>query len=339
MKNIVFFAIISMLFSCSAGKQNITNDGNDKELTVMFYNVENLFDTADDPLTDDEEFTPGGKNAWTKERYSKKVGDLAKVIASVDAELPEIVGLCEVENRMVVDDLFASQALTSGKYEIIHRESPDGRGIDCALAYRPDAILFDKQLFYRPTLPAGDRPDTRLLLYARGIKGKDTLHVFVNHWPSRSGGQEATEPKRMALATLVREKVDSIIQTSADARILLMGDFNDYPDNKSIREVLQASGSQDGFMFNFMDEFQRKGEGTYYYKGEWGCLDQFITSGSMVKSGSGITAPTGSAKIFQEEWLLYTSSDGKVAPNRTFGHEYFGGYSDHLPIVLQMQVK
>lgn len=337
MKYTAYLAFIFVLFSCSAGKQNIVNDGDENELTVMFYNVENLFDTFDDPLTADEEFTPGGKNAWTPERYSKKINDLARVISSVDAELPEIVGLCEVENRKVVEDLFASSALQSGKYEIIHRESPDGRGIDCALAYRPDAIRFDKQHFYRSTLPAGDRPDTRLLVYARGIKGRDTLHVFVNHWPSRSGGQEATEPNRLTLALLVREKVDSINRTSPDARILLMGDFNDYPDNKSIRDVLQASGRGDAYMYNFMDEFQKKGEGTYNYKGEWGCLDQFISSNALITSQSGIVAAPGSARIFREEWLLYVAPDGSVAPNRTLGKEYYGGFSDHLPIVLQLQ--
>jgi predicted extracellular nuclease len=339
----VFFLFSSS--SCNDSKKLQNEDQNKGKseqiqppsgLSVMFYNVENLFDTANDPLKDDDEFTPDGKLQWTAERYAKKLQDLAKVISSIDDELPSMVGLCEVENRFVVEELFSKTNLAAGNYAVLHREGPDGRGIDCALAYRKDHIRFDTEKYYNVKLPAGSRPDTRLLLYARGIQGKDTLHVFVNHWPSRSGGQLETEPNRLTLALLLREKADSILMSNQDARIIMMGDFNDYPNDKSIREVLQASGKGDGHFYNFMDEFQKKGEGTYNYKGEWGCLDQFIVSNRIVQSDKGFRAQAGSAKIFSADWLLFVGADGKAAPSRTYGKDYYGGYSDHLPIFLEL---
>jgi len=340
-KYLFFPAIIAFVLfsasSCNKTKSLAYDDGNDAELSIMFYNVENLFDTFDDPLTSDEEFTPSGKLNWTDERYVKKLNDLAKVISSIDQELPEIVGLCEIENRAVTEALFNAPALQSGNYAVLHRESPDGRGIDCALAYRKDKIRFDTEKYYKVTLPSGERPTTRLMMYARGIQENDTLHVFVNHWPSRSGGQMESEPNRLTVALLLREKADSILRENPDARIVMMGDFNDYPNDKSLKDVLQASGRGDGVYFNFMDDFQKKGEGTYNYQGEWGCLDQFIVSNPVVQSDKGFRAEKNAAKIFKAEWLLFVNNDGSASPSRTYGKEYYGGYSDHLPIFLQLK--
>lgn len=342
MKKLLLGTIV--LLSIGAGCNNTkgtlsaADDGNDNELTVAFYNVENLFDTVDDPNTFDEEFTPEGKKEWTEERYQDKLGKLSSVIAQLDAELPEMVGFCEVENEQVVRDLIATKNLKAGKYAIVHKDSPDGRGIDCALIYRPEKVELIGTDFFTAKLPAGDRPNTRLVLYAKMKKANDTLHVFVNHWPSRGGGQAETEPNRLTIAGLVKERVLEIQQQNPDAKILLMGDFNDYPNDKSIREILQASGRPDWPMFNFMDKMNKEGEGTYNYKGVWGTLDQFISSSSLVESSSGIYAEKDAARIFREDFILYFDKEGKPSPSRTYGREYYGGYSDHLPILLQLKV-
>lgn len=340
-----FLLLTAVLLSIGAGCNNTQetvkskDDGNDNELTVAFYNVENLFDTSDDPATFDEEFTPTGKKEWTEERYQDKLNKLSSVISQLDAELPEIVGFCEVENEKVVQDLIATKDLKNGKYAIVHKDSPDGRGIDCAMIYQPEKVELLSTDFFTAKLPAGDRPNTRLVLYAQMQKGGDTLHVFVNHWPSRGGGQEETEPNRLTIAGLVKERINMIQGENPDAKILLMGDFNDYPNDKSIREILQASGRPDWPMYNFMDEMNKQGKGTYNYKGDWGTLDQFISSASLVETSKGIYAERNAARIFKEDFMLYFDKEGKASPSRTYGREYYGGYSDHLPIVLQLQVR
>jgi predicted extracellular nuclease len=343
MKNLLFLLSCTLFLGagCNDTKSTLATDSDtsNDELTLAFYNVENLFDTVDDPDTADEEFTPMGQKQWTEERYQDKLNKLAQVISSLDSELPEVVGLCEVENLKVLKDLVSTGPLAAGGYEIIHKDSPDGRGIDCALLYRKSSIQFDNIDFFTEKLPAGDRPNTRYIVYAVGVKGNDSLHVFVNHWPSRGGGQAETEPNRMTMAYSLKARMDNIRENSANAKIVLMGDFNDHPNDKSVRETLQASGKRDWPMYNFMEIMHKNGEGSYNYKGEWGALDQFIVSQALMDAPKGFSAHEGSAKIYKESYLLYTAPDGNSSPNRTYGKDYYGGYSDHLPVVLQLDFK
>jgi predicted extracellular nuclease len=322
---------------CCKEKKELSIVAEDDSILVAFYNVENLFDTADDPAIKDEEFTPTGRKAWTEERLQDKVEKLAKVLSSLSEQLPDVVGLCEVENRDVVQMLRDADALAAKDYQIVHKDSPDGRGIDVALIYDANKITVDHQSYIQSKLPIGDRPNTRLVLYARGVKNNDTLHFFVNHWPSRYGGQEKSEPNRLTVAYNVKNTLDSIRKASPDARIVLMGDFNDYPNNKSINEIIGAGIKSEMPFYNMMWETHKAGKGSYNYKGEWGCLDQFIVSQGTVNASSGFSVKPDAGQIIKHDWMMYVNKEGVAYPNRTYGGpQYYGGYSDHLPILMKM---
>lgn len=321
--------IVLMFFACNRTEKR-------KPIEVVFYNVENLFDTVDDTLTLDNDFLPDSANKWTQERYEKKLSDLAKVLTSISIDdLPELVGLCEVENRLVVEELFRTDSLSRVVYNVIHEESADTRGIDVALVYNSEVF---KELYHekiRYSFSFEPETTTRDILYAKLLTGKDTLHVFVNHWPSRRGGQEASEPKRLKAATVLRTKIDSVLLKNRNAKIVAMGDFNDYPNNRSMTEVMNCEPGAKQMLTNLTYRLHETGYGTYNYRGEWGMLDQFIVSDALLEATSGYTTTDTSATIFKEDWLLYFPENEEPTPNRTYGGpNYYGGYSDHLPIRL-----
>jgi len=315
------------------------NQSKKAPLEVVFYNVENLFDTVEDPEIWDDEFLPDSAKDWTQERYAKKLVDLAKVLTEISADgLPEVVGLCEIENRMVVEDLFATDSLGNRKFKVVHEESPDKRGIDVALAYDSEVLteLYHEKIRY--SFSFEPETTTRDILYVKLLSASDTLHFFVNHWPSRRGGEEASEPKRLKAATVLRTKIDSILLKDKTAKIIAMGDFNDYPNNKSMTEVMNCEPGAGQHLTNLTYKFHESGLGTYNYKGEWGMLDQFIVSDGLLHSQNGYSVTDSSTVIFKEEWMLYFPQDGEPTPSRTYGgSNYFGGYSDHLPIRLTIR--
>lgn len=339
-----FFAFLSttalfssLLFSCSDVKPALVNNDS-KSLSVMFYNVENLFDTSDDPAINDDEFTPGSEKAWTKERYNQKLVNIGKVIRACDTFMPDIIGLCEIENLQVLKDLVASENFKGTNYSILHADSPDDRGIDVAILYNPSRVKLEVVELIKSTLPSGDRPNTRLVMHAAGEVGGQPLHVYVNHWPSRSGGQMESEPNRLTVANNVKNSVESVLMLDRNAQILLMGDFNDYPNDKSVRDVLMAKNANEGMLTNLMWMMSKNGEGSYSYKGEWGCLDQFMVSKALT-DGQGVDVVQNSVKIIKHDWMMYTNDKGVTTPNRTYGgNNYYGGYSDHLPIFLKLQI-
>lgn len=305
-------------------------------LEVVFYNVENLYDTDDDPLVDDNDFLPDSANKWTAERYQKKLSDLAKVLKTASQDgLPELIGLCEVENRKVVEDLMKTEPLNEAKFVVVHEDSPDKRGIDVALAYNSARL---KELHHEKMSVSFDfepDTDTRDILYVKLQSGKDTLHVFVNHWPSRRGGQEASEAKRLKAASVLLSKTDSLQKQNELAKIIVMGDFNDYPNNRSMTEVLNSIPGSNGYLVNLTHPLHEQGLGTYNYKGEWGMLDQFIVSKGLLMAPQGLQTTTSSASIIKEDWMLYAEDGKEPAPSKTYGGpNYYGGYSDHLPIKL-----
>lgn len=319
------------------GKQEVQQRG---DLTIMFYNVENLFDTNDDPAKMDEDFTPEGKLFWTQERYEVKQKKLAEVISRISVPLPAIVGLCEVENRKVLDDLVAQPSIKPANYSIIHQDSPDERGIDVALLYNPAKFSEIEHDFYSVILPVVNDPTTRDILYVKGKLEGEVVHLFVNHWPSRSGGQVESEPNRVLTAKILRKKIEAIRVQDTNAKILCMGDFNDYPSNTSITDVLGAGTESSSFMFDYLADDHARKEGSYWYKGEWGALDQFIASWALVNATQGLAAGKEAAHIFKEDFLLFTDDKGNHRPNRTFaGTDYKGGYSDHLPIYIKIEKK
>ena len=308
----------------------------DQAATIAFYNVENLFDTINDPLTTDDVFTPEGKNKWTNTRYQKKINDIAKVISSINKnDLPVLVGFAEIENRSVLKDLIKTDALKSKNYNIVHEESPDIRGIDVGLIYRPDEF---KYLMHKTIpVPLETKYKVRDILYTKGIlNDTDTLHVFVNHWKSRSGGQAETEPQRIQCAQILRNTVDSILFINKDAKILIMGDLNDEPTNKSVYETLGANNSGNSeSLNNLMTSLSENGFGTHSYRGHWNILDHIIVSNNLISSNKGYIANNNKGQIFSADWITYTYKDGNKSPNRTYGgSNYYGGYSDHYPVYV-----
>jgi predicted extracellular nuclease len=337
MKKIILgFAFAFLVFSsCTSTKRTLRN-----EYTVVSYNVENLFDTVDDPTIPDEEFLPESEKNWTIDRYQKKLDDIARVISEVNPkELPELVGLVEIENQRVLEDL-VSTARLSNQYGIIHEESPDYRGIDVALIYRRDAFTEIMHEVLPVNFPDDPSFKTRDILHVTGKIRNKTVHVFVNHWPSRIGGDEKTEPKRMLAASVLKSKVDQILAIDPKARIIIMGDMNDEPSNTSLKETLGAGspGSQTKLV-NLMIPDKTAGSGTYFYNGNWNMLDNLVVSDEMI-NGKWLHIAGGKGFIFSNDWMIYINKNGDKTPNRSYvGNKYVSGVSDHFPVYFKMIVK
>ncbi|MEM7550748.1 MAG: endonuclease/exonuclease/phosphatase family protein [Bacteroidota bacterium] len=316
------------------------NPRGEQRLRLAFYNVENLFDIYDDPTKRDNDFTPSGTFRWNDFKYRKKLSGLGKTLTALGGwEGAALIGLCEVENKLVLSDLTTFSPLSNTIYEIVHYESPDRRGIDVALLYRPDKF---KLLHSEPITvkdPDNSSFKTRDILYVKGKVQEEELHLFVNHWPSRRGGKTSSEPKRELAAKALKEKVDSLLLTDSKSNIIIMGDFNDYPDNKSISDVLKAGENNPEYdLVNLMTYFQYK-TGTHVYQGKWGVLDQFIVSKALINANDIRVSKVG-AQIFRADWLLTTNASGSETIFRTNqGPFYKGGYSDHLPIILDIELK
>lgn len=310
----------------------------------MFYNVENLFDTIDDPLKNDDEFLPDGSMNWQPWKYWKKLRNITRIITAIGGMYsPALAGLCEIENDSVVYDLIRRSPLRAQGYEYIVTHSPDERGMDVALLYqRHQFNLLDKNEYKVDRVA---RP-TRNILHAAGrIISGDTLDVFVCHWPSRSGGQRKSEFARLNAATLLRRKVDSLFIIRKNANIIIMGDFNDCPDNKSIFQILKAKSlchhRSDKELYNmFFHRLKEKDFGTYFFRGRWEMLDQFIVSGNLLREDNKIYIRESEAHIFKAEFLLQEDkASGIKRPYRTYyGPKYVGGFSDHLPIYIDFVI-
>jgi hypothetical protein len=352
----MFIICFFVFFSCNGTFAQEEENG----CRITFWNVENLFDPFDDSLKLDDEFTPGGNHGWTWIRFNRKLNNIYKVIMSAGWEPPDIIGLCEVENRWVLERLTRMTPLSKFEYRIIHKDSPDLRGIDVAMLYisssfRPLEIKFIPVTGLKP-----DDDPTRDILKVKGImKMQDTVNMFVNHWPSRYIGQTETMHKRHAAASELKRQVDSLFVSDPCCKIIIMGDFNDEPWDESISETLDAVvatagmtiGSSDSstpsYSFNIIDFIgdnlycliphgQKTITGTLKYEGRWYLFDQFMISG-------GLLAKTRSydMKISDYDFLLepddtYTGRK----PFRTYnGYIYKGGYSDHLPVILDLSLK
>ena len=324
---------------------SVNINAQDQKLMV-FYNLENLFDIYDDPAVNDADFLPGSRIDWTEQRYQRKLDNLTQVLTSIDETyLPAIIGVCEVENERVLKDLKKQKKLRRANYKIVHHDSPDERGIDVALLYAgfEFKVLEDKAIPVRFPHDADDR--TRDILYVKGVfkeAKKDTVFIFVNHWPSRWGGQEQSEPDRLTAARVLRGVVDSIYNHHRNANIILMGDFNDDPDNKSLAEVLNAveptEEPEKEQLYNLMFPMLKRGEGTLFYR-DWDVFDQIIVSGALLKKKDGFRLADTQGKAFKADWMLFEDDQGRKRPNRTAGRSYYGGYSDHLPVYVYYRTK
>ncbi|MFN6380420.1 MAG: endonuclease/exonuclease/phosphatase family protein [Flavobacteriales bacterium] len=335
------FVALAAIMMWSASCKDTTRgavEGASNEITVAFYNVENIFDVENDPQTNDDDFTPTGKLEWTEDRYRTKLSRIAEVMGKMKSDFPDIIGMCEVENRKVLEDLVALPQLKAAKYKIIHKDSPDERGIDVALLYKSDVISEEEAAFLRVEIPEDPNERTRDILKAKLKIGGESIYFFVNHWPSRSGGEIESEFKRMAAARILKSALEPL--EKAGERVIVMGDFNDHPDNKSITEVLQASTNMGSGLYNLAAESHKNGVGSYWYKGEWGALDQFIVTPALLTSTKGWVTSVSDFRFLKDPSILFTDNKGVERPNRTYvGDDYKGGYSDHLPIVLTLRKK
>lgn len=335
----ISFALI--VYSLAIFSQETAYDPQ-KNFTVVFYNVENLFDTINSPGINDQEFTPAGSYQWTGKRYHKKIQDIARVLSTVNPyELPEIIGLCEVENREVLTDLVRSEKIKSGNYQIVHETGPDARGIDVALLYREDAFSYLSHRTIPIYFPFDPDSRTRDILYVKGLAADtDTLHLFVNHWSSRVGGEAQTEPKRVFAAMRLRNAIDSIFFINPVAKIIVMGDFNDEPTNASVFSFLNANNKRKNASYNELynlmyDIHNIENEGTYYFRGNWNMLDHLIVSRALLERDNGFYCDFGSGMIFSAPWMLEEINNGDQQPLRTHSRGvYKGGPSDHLPVYM-----
>jgi len=336
------FSLISVFLIISFYSTSQTKP---EELSILFYNVENLFDTKDDPLTEDDEFTPEGSRHWTYQRLNKKILDLSKVILSSSGwQMPGLIALCEIETRKVLDQFVAFTPLKSHSYKIIHKESPDHRGIDVAILYNPDNFYPLSYEYFPLRNKNNSIKRTREILYVSGILNKiDTIHFFVNHWPSRYGGLLETKPDRKLAANLLRQKSEKLFENFNAPKIVILGDFNDQPSDESLMITLKAkkiSGEiSDKELYNLSFDWMKNRLGTLKYQSQWSVYDQIIVSGALLNSTSGFIAKPENALIINQPFLLEEDEKyGGQKPKRTYyGYRYQGGFSDHLPVLLKLE--
>lgn len=340
----LLICIVSLFYNRCQNLQQSKKDLEEKSTyRIVTYNVENLFDTWDEEYKFDEEFTPTGAKYWGRDRYEKKLTDIGKVLMNMTAyNVPAIIGLVEIENKTVLEDLLAETPLQKFRYAIVHEESPDERGIDVALLYDTDQFQFVDYEIGRVEFPKVIADKTRDMLIVEGYLAKEKVYVVVNHWPSRRGGVTKSEPKRIFVAKMLRKKVNSILEKEPTAGIIIMGDFNDTPSNRSITQYLGAGNWQSNVdLINLMSEMEKEGKGTYKYQNQWNMIDQFIVSKNLTDDHGKLRITKQSAKIFAPEWLR--EPDPYYPGDRIFrtyrGPRYIGGYSDHFPIVLDVEVE
>lgn len=316
-------------------------------LHVMEWNVENLFDCRHDSLKDDAEFLPDGIRHWSYYRYRQKLDHIAKTIvaASSSWNVPALVALCEVENDSTLIALTRYSALRELNYRYVMTHSPDHRGINVALLYqRSQFKLLNYQCISLDSLKGFRR--TRDILHVSGmLANRELLDIFVVHAPSRSGGAIASEPYRLHCARTLKREIEKIQDKRTDAHIIVTGDFNDYPDSPSIRKILQATAPdeeiEDKRLYHLLARrVQQTKEGSYKYRGEWNLLDHFIVSGSLLHSNSKVYTNESLTQILHLPFLLTEDTrNGGMRPYRTYyGMKYENGYSDHLPILMQVVV-
>ena len=306
-------------------------NSNFKIRTVAFYNVENLFDTINNPDTFDEDFTPNGKNAYSSKIYHKKIDHIARVISEIGLKLtnnsPVVMGLVEIENRAVVEDLVHSKFLRNRNYKIIHFDSPDRRGIDVALIYQENYFVPVEQQHLEVKIwdEEGMRIFTRDILWVHGILDGDPVHILVNHWPSRRGGQKRSNAKRMKAAFVCKQIIDKIRLDNKDTRIIVMGDFNDDPKDKSVKIGLLSEGKQKEMgldnLFNPMEEMYKKGLNTLGYRDKTNLFDQILISSGLSNITNYDHYKFYKAGIYNPLYMITSIGKYKGYPFRSFSKQ------------------
>ncbi len=338
---LIFFLVLS-IFQLNAQMNDY------KVACVAFYNLENLFDTENDTLINDEEFLPDGKRSWTKDRYQEKLDNMAFVISKLGTDVTPfgatIIGVSEIENRKVLEDLVEHSLLVERNYKIVHFDSPDKRGIDVALLYQEKQFQVDsaRALTLDLTELGSTRP-TRDILYVEGTLDGEKMYFLVNHWPSRGGGEKKTKQYRNAGARLVKSVIDSLTEEDVNSKVFILGDLNDDPSSESVKSILRAKSKKsevsNGGIFNPMADFYRRGIGSNAYRDAWSLFDQILmTSGLLDKEQQGYFHYK--TIIYNKKFLIQKNGKYRGYPFRTFsGSEYIGGYSDHFPVFVYLAKK
>lgn len=330
-RSIVLLLFLPFILNESA--RAATSDTAAKSFRVAFWNLENLFDIKNDAGNDDD-FTPEGAMVWTRNRYNRKLQNLSRVMDSIHADL---FGVCEVENKQVMLDLSGVLRKSGLHYEVIHFESPDERGIDAGLFYNKSVFRVISAAPVEVQLPENDKTRDILYVMLLHLATGDSLHVFVNHWPSRRGGESGSDVKRAAAAETLKKYM--IARNLYQRKSLIMGDFNDGPDDSSINQVLKAcypSKEITGCELMNLSLLARKGEnGTIKHGREWHTFDQLITTRNLYMDAEGnVRYKLFSVKVYLPEWLRETEGRFAGNPQRTYaGKLYLGGYSDHFPVM------
>lgn len=319
-------------------QSNIAQSGTYQISTIAFYNAENLFDTEDDPNTYDEDYTPEGKKIWTEKRLHEKLYNLSYVISQIGftktKQAPAILGLAEIENKAVLMQLIQQEALQNTDYDLVHFDSPDKRGIDVALLFdrKRFTVTDSKKHVLLLKDEKGKRIYTRDQLCVSGYLGDDLIYILVNHWPSRRGGIKKSNSKRIEAAKLCAKITDSIYQITPNAKLIIMGDFNDDPTDDSFKAILKTKANRNlclstNALYNPMENMKNKGMGTLAYRDHWNIFDQLIFSKPLLDSTGLQLFQT---KIFRPKYLTQKKGKYKGYPKRTSSTEV--GYSDHFPV-------
>ncbi|WP_340077114.1 endonuclease/exonuclease/phosphatase family protein [Leptobacterium sp. I13] len=337
----IFFLLLFIFI-----RVNAQNNRSYSIRTIAFYNVENLFDTINNPITNDDNRTPKGSYKWTSEKYHEKIARIAYVISdigkSVTKTAPDIIGLAEIENNTVLNDLIETSSLINENYGVLHYDSPDERGIDVALLFKkavftPLSFKAHKLIVYNEN---EYRDYSRDQLLVSGLLDGEMIHFIVNHWPSRSGGKTKSDPKRREAALLNKKIIDSLLKKNPKAKIISMGDFNDDPSDRSFKKVLKTHGNraadEEYFLYNPMEQLEKKGVGSLAHRDRWHLFDQlFFTSEFLKKDMTSFRY--WKAGIFNPSYLITPSGRYKGYPYRSYSNGQFTkGYSDHFPVYLYL---
>lgn len=331
-----FIGLITLLTSVCLLTSN-TNNQQFETAVVGFYNLENLFDTLDSPHTEDSEFLPNGAKQWNTPKYEEKLNHLAKVISEIglkgNPDGAAILGVCEIENKSVLEDLVKQPSIKNRNYGIVHYDSPDHRGVDVGLLYAPKYFEVTNSKSY--TLHMGEDFATRDQLLVSGKLRGEQVHFIVCHWPSRRGGEKASRPKRVAAAELAKHIMDSITAIEPNAKIMMMGDLNDDPSSVSVKKTFKPKSDptlvNDQDYFNPMFKLNKQGIGTLAWRDNWNLFDQMVMTSAFVKDETGFKY--FKTYVFNENYLRQQDGNFKGYPFRSYvGPNYQGGYSDHFPV-------
>lgn len=344
-------SFIVVLFLLVVGGSAAVSGQDARRNTIMFYNLENLFDTIPDPDTNDKEFLPDGGKKWNSHKYWTKMNNLDQVlfgVAAANKDFPAIIGVSEIENRSVLEDLVMMDKIRPANYRIVHYDSPDRRGVDVGFLYRADRFVLEGS--YPHPVKIAELPDwrTRDIIAMWGTMDGEPFYFMVAHWPSRLGGQQASEPKRVAAAQVMRNVIDSVLVARPETKIVVMGDLNDDPTDKSVAVTLggkqKVKELQPGDVFNPYMEMFKKGQGTLAYQDAWNLFDNILVTENLVNAPRGqwrVIKTEGNkfyGNIFRAKYLFQQEGQYKGYPLRTFvGDNFQSGYSDHLPVYIVIE--